>query len=86
MGEAVDAGREQRFRVAQIIFMGEYADVLLMRFIDDGLIDFGLYFHAVAQPVVHPHLHEVGMMRRKFADIGAGFVRSLRAVAMVRGI
>jgi hypothetical protein len=42
--------------------------------------------HAVTQPVIHPHLHEVGMMRRKFADIGAGFLWSLRAVAVVRGI
>ena len=66
--------------------MGKYPDMLFMRLLDDGLIDHGLYFCAVTQTVVHPHLQEVGVMGRKFADIGAGFLRSLRAVAVVRGV
>src|SRR5205807_5331591 len=76
----------QRFGVAQIKFVREYPDMLLMRLVNDGLIDRGLYFSAVTQPVVHPHFHIVGVIRGKFADVRAGFLRILRAITMVRGV
>src|SRR5207302_2796933 len=84
--ESIQPRREQRFGIAQIILVRKDSDMLLVRFVNDGAIDFRFDFGAAAQAIIDPHLDVIRMMRREFADVGAGLFRILRSVTMIRGI
>jgi hypothetical protein len=86
VGDEVGAGVEHRLRVLEVEEMHGDAHVLLVRFVDHGLVDLRRHLLRGAEVVVHADLHDVGFHRRHFADLFARLVGRLRRENRTRDI